>query len=228
MAPQTERAPERRRGMRKHMRVLGLGMAATILVAACSGSTATQAPASAAPASEAPASSGASEAPASASPAAEAATVRLQLQWAPQAQFAGYFAAEEQGYFAERGPRPSTSSTAARRSSRSRSARRRTGPSSRSRGSRRSSRRARRAPTWSTSPRSSSAPARCRSSWKDSGIADICDSAGKKVGVWDFGNEYEVTAGLSLNCGLTPGLENNGDPATETRRSPSCSTWSRS
>ena len=25
--------------------------------------------------------------------------VRLQLQWAPQAQFAGYFAADKQGYF---------------------------------------------------------------------------------------------------------------------------------
>src|SRR6185436_1890474 len=54
-------------------------------------------------ASEAPASSGASESPASASPAAEAANVRLQLQWTPQAQFAGYFAADKQGYFAEEG-----------------------------------------------------------------------------------------------------------------------------
>jgi len=88
--------------MRKQFRVLGLGMAATILVAACSGSTATQAPASAAP-SEAPASSGASEAPASASPVAEAANVRLQLQWTPQAQFGGYFAADKQGYFADEG-----------------------------------------------------------------------------------------------------------------------------
>ena len=29
----------------------------------------------------------------------QAATVRLQLQWTPQAQFAGYFAADKQGYF---------------------------------------------------------------------------------------------------------------------------------
>ena len=38
----------------------------------------------------------------SASPARAAAPakVRLQLQWAPQAQFAGYFAAKEQGYYA--------------------------------------------------------------------------------------------------------------------------------
>src|SRR5918994_1859850 len=30
-----------------------------------------------------------------------AATVQLQLQWAPQAQFAGYFAAVEQGFYAD-------------------------------------------------------------------------------------------------------------------------------
>src|SRR6187402_4011650 len=30
-------------------------------------------------------------------------TVSLQLQWAPQAQFAGYFAADKEGYFAEEG-----------------------------------------------------------------------------------------------------------------------------
>jgi NitT/TauT family transport system substrate-binding protein len=47
--------------------------------------------------------------------------------------------------------------------------------------------------------------------WKTSGITDACGFAGKKVGVWDFGNEYEVTAGALL-CGLTPGLEGGGDP----------------
>jgi NitT/TauT family transport system substrate-binding protein len=52
-------------------------------------------------------------------------------------------------------------------------------------------------------------------SWKDGGIDDICKAAGKKVGAWDFGNEFEVTAGLLTNCSLTPGLENNGDPATQ-------------
>ena len=51
--------------------------------------------------------------------------------------------------------------------------------------------------------------------WKDTGLDDPCKLAGKKVGVWDFGNEFEVTAGLAANCGLTPGLENNGDPTTQ-------------
>ena len=87
--------------MRKQTRVLGLATAATMLFAACGGSAATQAPASAPAVTAAPASQAASEAPAS--PAAEAAKVRLQLQWAPQAQFAGYFAADKQGYYAAEG-----------------------------------------------------------------------------------------------------------------------------
>jgi len=33
----------------------------------------------------------------------ELTNVRLQLQWLPQGQFAGYFAAQDQGYFAEEG-----------------------------------------------------------------------------------------------------------------------------
>ena len=32
--------------------------------------------------------------------------------------------------------------------------------------------------------------------------------------MWDFGNEFEVTAGR-LTCGLTPGLENGGDPTKQ-------------
>src|SRR3989304_767234 len=39
-----------------------------------------------------------------ASPSAgEMTPVRAQLQWAPQAQFAGYFAAKEKGYYADEG-----------------------------------------------------------------------------------------------------------------------------
>ena len=43
-------------------------------------------------------------------------------------------------------------------------------------------------------------------SWKDSGIAGPADFAGKKVGVWDFGNEFEVTAG-ALKEGLVAGTD---------------------
>src|SRR5215204_5498508 len=200
--------------MRKQIRVLGLSMAATILVAACAGSTATQAPASEAPASEAPASAGASGSPGSASPAGEAATVRLQLQWTPQSQFAGYFAADKQGYYAAEnltvemlagGPTivPQQVGSAP------------DGPEF----------------TISWVPKVLEArqsgsdlvdiaqifqrSGTLSVAWADSGMDDICDFAGKKVGVWDFGNEFEVTAGLATTCTLTPGLENNGDPATQ-------------
>src|SRR5688572_28645350 len=72
---------------------IGLLTATALLVVACStGTPATQQPASQAPASQAPS----SQAPA-------ATTVRLQLQWEPQAQFAGYFAAAEEGYYEEEG-----------------------------------------------------------------------------------------------------------------------------
>ena len=48
-----------------------------------------------------------------------------------------------------------------------------------------------------------------RAAWKSSKITGPEGFAGKKVGVWGFGNEFEVTAG-ALNAGLTPGLENGG------------------
>jgi NitT/TauT family transport system substrate-binding protein len=187
-----------------------------IVFAACSSgaspSPASQAPASVGPSSAASAATG-SQPPASA--AAEAASVRLQLQWAPQAQFAGYFAADKQGYYkAENltvtmvpgGPDvvPQVEGSKA------------DGPEF----------------TISWVPkvleaREAASPSDLvdiaqvfqRSgtlsvTWKDTGLDDPCKLAGKKVGVWDFGNEYEVTAGL-LTCGLTPGLENNGDPTKQ-------------
>ena len=79
----------------KTSKVLVLTATAALVFAACGGA-ASQAPTTA-PVTTAP-SQGATEPPPTAGP--EAATVRLQLQWVPQAQFAGYFAAEKQGYFA--------------------------------------------------------------------------------------------------------------------------------
>ena len=206
----------------KHTRVLGLA-ATAILVAACSSPAATTAPSTApttaptdapasAPASE-PASAPASE-PASAAPSP--ASVRLQLQWVPQAQFAGYFAADKQGYFKDEGltvdfvdggptvvPQQVGSAP--------------DGPEF----------------TISWVPKVLEAREGTPASdlvdiaqifqrsgtltvtWKDTGIDDICKLAGKKVGAWGFGNEFEVTVGLSKNCGLTPGLENGGDKTTQ-------------
>jgi len=189
---------------------------AAMVFAACTPAAST-APSVAPPASVAP-STAASAGTASESPAgsaAAAASVRLQLQWAPQAQFAGYFAAEKQGYFAAEnltvtvvpgGPTvvPQVEGSKA------------DGPEF----------------TISWVPKVLEAREAATPSdlvdiaqifqrsgtlsvtWKDTGLDDPCKLAGKKVGVWDFGNEYEVTAGL-LTCGLTPGLENNGKPDTQ-------------
>ena len=147
-----------------------------------------------------------------ASGAATAASVRLQLQWNPQAQFSGYFAADKQGYYkaenltvtmvpggADVVPQVEGSKS--------------NGPEF----------------TISWVPKVLQAREASPASdlvniaqvfqrsgtlsvtWKADALADPCKLAGKKVGTWAFGNEFEVTAGL-LTCGLTPGLENNGDP----------------
>jgi NitT/TauT family transport system substrate-binding protein len=43
-------------------------------------------------------------------------------------------------------------------------------------------------------------------SWKATGITSVDQFKGKKIGVWDFGNEYEVTAGAKKH-GLTVGTD---------------------
>ena len=64
-------------------RVLGvLAVSASLLLAACGDN-------------------GASPTASSGSSGAAPASVRLQLQWTDQAQFAGYYAAEQQGYYAD-------------------------------------------------------------------------------------------------------------------------------
>ena len=71
------------------------------MVGACSGGNPGVVATSAAPGSQAPPGSQTPQGSAGRpSEAATLATVRLQLQWYPQAQFAGYFAAIEQGYYA--------------------------------------------------------------------------------------------------------------------------------
>jgi NitT/TauT family transport system substrate-binding protein len=142
------------------------------------------------------------------SASAQLTKVRLQLQWAPQAQFAGYFAARDKGYYEAQGLDveiidggpdvvPQAVGSAAN------------GPEF----------------TISWVPKvlearvAPDAPSDLvdiaqifqRSgtlsvSWKDSNITGPSDFAGKKVGVWDFGNEFEVTA-AALAAGLEEGVD---------------------
>jgi NitT/TauT family transport system substrate-binding protein len=137
---------------------------------------------------------------------AELTKVSLQLQWAPQAQFAGYFAADAEGYYADEGldvtiidggpeviPQVVGSDPG--------------GPEF----------------TISWLPKVLEVRDKGQSdlvniaqmfqrsgtlsvSWRDSDITGPADFAGKKVGVWDFGNEYEVTAGAK-KFGLEQGTD---------------------
>ena len=182
-------------------RFLALAATAISAFAACSGGGASTAPSNAASAAapSAAASAGAN--------AAALDEVRLQLQWAPQAQFAGYFAAQEQGYYEAAGLKvtflaggpdviPQAVGSAA------------DGPEF----------------TISWVPKVLEAregtPASdlvdiaqvfqrsgtLSVSWKDSNITTPADFKGKKVGVWGFGNEFEVTA-AAKKAGLAEGTD---------------------
>ena len=164
-------------------RYLALVATTSVILAACSGGTPSSAP----------------------SGAGGQTAVRLQLQWFPQAQFAGYFAAQEQGYFAAEGLdvtfyaagptiAPQTVGSAPN------------GPEftiawvpkvlqAREAGSDlvNIAQVFQRSGTLSVS-------------WKDSNITKPADFKGKKVGVWDFGNEFEVTAGAKM-AGLEQGTD---------------------
>ena len=167
--------------MNRSRTLLALATTAGFLIAACTGATASQAP--------------------------ETTDVRLQLQWVPQAQFAGYFAAAAEGYYENEGLNvtfvpaspdlaPHTAGSAP------------DGPEF----------------TISWVPKVLEArvgtppsdlvniaqvfqrSGTLSVSWKDSNITSPADFAGKKVGVWDFGNEFEVTA-AARKAGLEAGTD---------------------
>jgi len=193
--------------------IFALAAGAALAFSACS-TAASPSPASQAP--SAAATAAASEAAVSAAPstpAAAEAAVSLQLQWAPQAQFAGYFAADKQGFFTAEnlkvtiipgGPNVVPQAVGSQPD----------GPEF----------------TVSWVPKVLEAREQGSDlvdiaqifqrsgtlsvSWVGDAITDPCQFAGKKIGVWDFGNEFEVTA-AATNCGLKPGLEAGGDPATQ-------------
>ena len=167
---------------------------------------------SARPSSSRPASSPAP----SATPDSGVTSVRLQLQWLPQAQFAGYFAAVAQGYYAAEnlaveiipgGPDVAPQTVGSQSD----------GPEF----------------TVAWVPKVLQArehgsdlvdiaqvfqrSGTLSLSWVKDKITDPCQFAGKTVGVWGLGNEFEVTAAATA-CGLTPNLTASGDQATRYRK----------
>ena len=171
-------------------RAAALGAGAALLLVACQPTTS-------------PGESTAPDGSTGGSPAGEAATVQLQLQWTPQAQFAGYYAAAEQGYYAEENltveflpgggdvvPQQVGSAP--------------DGPEftiawvpkvlqAREAGSDlvQIAQMFQRAATLAVS-------------WRDAGIEGPEDWVGKRIGAWPFGNELEVIATATL-AGLTAG-----------------------
>ena len=168
---------------------LALAMTGALLLAACK---ATESPGASTPEGSGGASGG-----------GEAATVQLQLQWTPQAQFAGYYAAQEQGYYEDENltveflpgggdivPQQVGSAP--------------DGPEftiawvpkvlqAREAGSDlvQIAQMFQRAATLAVS-------------WGDSGILTPDQWAGKRIGAWPFGNELEVIATATM-AGLTEG-----------------------
>jgi NitT/TauT family transport system substrate-binding protein len=180
-------------------RFIALFAATLIAVAACSsGGGATSAPTTAA--SEPAESAAASEA-ASPSAPAELTKIRLQLQWFPQAQFAGYFAAKDQGFYADEGLDVSILPGAVE-----------IVPATVVAGGQ-----AEFGISWvprMLAPRESGADPvvigqvfqrspTLQVSFKDKNITTPEQLKGKKVGSWGFGNESELYAGL-VKAGLDP------------------------
>jgi NitT/TauT family transport system substrate-binding protein len=169
----------------RRSRVFGvLAVSATLLLAAC-GDT------GASPSASSSSSSGAAP-----------ASVRLQLQWTDQAQFAGYYAAEQQGYYEDENLTvemlpgggdvvPQQVGSAA------------DGPEF----------------TIAWVPKVLEAresgsdlvqiaqvfqrSATLSVTWADSGITEVDQWAGKKIGAWPFGNELEVLVSAQILAGLT-------------------------
>ena len=186
--------------------IVGVVAVAGMTLAACGGGSSSGESSSAAPAPEtssaAPAPAESTEAPAE--ECTEPMAVNLQLQWFVQAQFGGYYAAKDKGFYEEQCldvtileggvdivPQTQLAQGAADY-----------------------------AIAWVPKALASReqgagivdvAQVYQRSgtlqvSWADSGIATPADLKGKKVGNWGFGNEYELFAGLTA-AGLKPGKD---------------------
>ena len=171
----------RRTTMRKAVRGLSAGAAVVLLATACGG--------------------GDSDSGGGGGQASGPTKVRLQLQWVTQAQFAGYFAAADQGYYKDEGLDvqileggvdivPQT--VLAQGQADYAIAWVPKALASREQG-------AQITDVGQVFARSGT----LQVSFKDKGISSPSDLKGKKVGNWGFGNEYELFAGMT-GAGLDP------------------------
>jgi NitT/TauT family transport system substrate-binding protein len=183
-------------------RLVALFAAAMFAAAACSGGGSSAAPSGAA--TTAPSTDpGTSTEPSAGT--GELIPIRLQLQWFPQAQFAGYYAALAEGYYEDEGFDVTILPGAVE-----------IVPATVVAGGQ-----AEFGISWvprMLAPREAGADGvvigqvfqrspTLQVSFKDSGITTPEDLAGKRIGAWGFGNEAELYAGLR-KAGLDPATEN--------------------
>ena len=186
----------------------GVAVVGALALTACSSSSSsesTSAEASVA-ASSAPASSAAASADASA-PATECTTptpVTLQLQWFAQAQFGGYYAAKDKGFYADQcldvtilegGVDIVPQTVLAQGGADFAIAWVPKALASREQGA-----------LITNVAQVYQKSGTLQVSWADSGITTAADFKGKKIGNWGFGNEFEVFAAIS-KAGLDPAAD---------------------
>lgn len=182
------------------MAVAGVASAAAFVLAACGGGSSTS-ESSAAPAESSAAASSEAAPSESAAECAELTPASLQLQWFAQAQFAGYYAAKDLGFYEEQcidatilegGVDIVPQTVLAQGGSDFAISWVPKALSSREQG-------AGIVDVAQVFQRSGT----LQVAWADSGITSPEDFKGKKIGNWGFGNEYEIFAALA-KAGIDP------------------------
>jgi len=193
----------------------GVAVVSALALTACGSSTSSSSSTSAAPAasSAAPAASSAAPAASSAAPAASSAApaacttptpVKLQLQWFAQAQFAGYYAAKDKGFYkdqcldvtiAEGGVDIVPQTELAQGNADFAIAWVPKALASREQGA-----------GIVNVAQVYQKSGTLQVSFKDSNITSAADFKGKKIGNWGFGNEFEVFAAIT-KAGLDPAAD---------------------
>ena len=180
--------------------LIGLVAVGAIALTACGGSS-TSTESSAAPAPSAPAAASSAAASAPAAECTEPTPVTLQLQWFAQAQFAGYYAAKDKGFYsdacldvtiAEGGVDIVPQTQLAQGNVDFAIAWVPKALASREQGA-----------NIVNVAQVYQKSGTLQVSWADSGIKTPADFKGKKVGNWGFGNEFEVFAAIT-QAGLDP------------------------